>query len=106
MNIHQTTTHPSVEAAKMNEYLLSRVAALAYNYARAAVLLSQLAPVQPVPVGERLPGDALCWWFTPEGGEEYGWWVLEPHGMEREPQPTHWLPIDALPQPSQSEAGS
>ena len=77
----------------------------AADCSRAAELLERQQPL-PVAVSERLPGDALCWWFTPESGEEYGWWVLETHGMEREPQPTHWLPIEALPQPSQSEAGS
>ena len=55
---------------------------------------------QPIPVSERLPGPEPCWWFTPEGDEEYGWWVLEPDGMERHPQPTHWLPFNALPLPS------
>ena len=55
---------------------------------------------QPVSVTDRLPGSELCWWFTPECDEEYGWWVLEPDGMERHPQPTHWLPAYALPLPS------
>jgi hypothetical protein len=63
--------------------------------------LSQPEPEgpQPIPVSERLPGPDLCWWFTPESDEEYGWWVLETYGMEREPQPTHWLPAHALPIP-------
>ena len=59
-----------------------------------------LATSLPTPVSERLPGPEPCWWFTPEGDEEYGWWVLEPDGMERHPQPTHWLPAYALPLPS------
>jgi hypothetical protein len=66
---------------------------------RAADLLERLSPPQPIPVSERLPGPELCWWFTPESDKEYGWWVLEPDGMEREPQPTHWLPAHALPVP-------
>ncbi|MEB3275383.1 MAG: hypothetical protein VKM92_00295, partial [Cyanobacteriota bacterium] len=66
---------------------------------RAADLLKRLSPPQPVPVSERLPEEPLAWWFTPEGDEDYGWWVLEPDGMERCPQPTHWLPAHALPMP-------
>lgn len=54
----------------------------------------------PIPVSERLPGAEPCWWFTPEGDEEYGWWILEPDGIKRHPQPTHWLPAHALPLPS------
>lgn len=70
------------------------------NLTRAAELLEQLSPPQPIPVSERLPNNDLCWWFTPEGDEEYGWWILEPAGMNRHLQPTHWLPVHALPLPS------
>ena len=69
------------------------------GFARAILARWGRPTPQPIPVSERLPGPEPCWWFTPEGDEEYGWWVLETDGMEREPQPTHWLPAHALPVP-------
>jgi hypothetical protein len=79
------------EEAEAEANLISR--------ARAALAQPEPEGPQPIPVSERLPGPDLCWWFTPESDEEYGWWVLETYGMEREPQPTHWLPAHALPIP-------
>ena len=74
----------------------------ALEYARAVLARRGRPMPQPIPVSERLPKEPLAWWFTPESDEEYGWWVLEPNGMEREPQPTHWLPASALPLPQPS----
>lgn len=72
-------------------------------------LLEHLMP-QPVPVSERLPvpGDCdekgRCWWWYPEvPGKTYGYWAHEDDAVPERAlneQPTHWLPADALPQPS------
>lgn len=63
--------------------------------------LEQRHPV-PVPVSERLPGDALCWWYEPDeddDGSGYGgnWTLLRIRGAVS--CYTHWLPAHALPLP-------
>lgn len=57
----------------------------------------------PVPVSERLPGDALCWWYEPDeddDGSGYGgsWTLLRIRGAVS--RYTHWLPANALPLPA------
>lgn len=55
---------------------------------------------QPIPVTERLPGDQLCWWFEDDEECGYGssWTLLRIRGCTT--AFTHWLPANALPQPS------
>jgi hypothetical protein len=57
-------------------------------------------PTQPIPVSERLPGDQLCWWYEPDEEDGYGgmWTLLRIRGGTA--CYSHWLPADALPQPS------
>jgi hypothetical protein len=68
----------------------------------AADLLAQRHPA-PVPVSERLPGNALCWWYEPDeddDGSGYGgsWTLLRICGAVS--CYTHWLPATALPLPT------
>ena len=64
---------------------------------RAAELLEQLNPPQPVPVSERLPGpgdcdtEGRCWTWA------IGTWRLSRINRSFH---THWLPAHALPKPS------
>lgn len=55
---------------------------------------------RPIPVSERLPGDQLCWWYEPDEEDGYGgmWTLLRIRGGTA--CYSHWLPADALPQPS------
>jgi hypothetical protein len=55
---------------------------------------------QPVPVSERLPGDELCWWYEPDEDDGYGgmWTLLRIRGNTT--RYSHWLPANALTQPS------
>jgi hypothetical protein len=79
------------------------IAPLLHERTRAAELLSQLAPVQPVSVGERLPGpedcDAKrrCWIYMPDIGTAPSWRLVDPRDIG--PYHTHWLPAHALPVP-------
>ena len=54
---------------------------------------------QPVAVSERLPGDALSWWYEPDEDDGYGgmWTLLRIRGGTT--RYTHWLPANALPTP-------
>ena len=70
---------------------------------RAADLLEQLSPLQPIPVSERLPGPGDCdadgrvWWLGVET------WMLRTYAVVAGaaiPLGTHWLPAHALPLPS------
>ena len=70
---------------------------------RAADLLERQAAPVPVAVSERLPGDALCWWYEPDEDDDlsgYGgcWTLLRIRGAVS--FYTHWLPAHALPLPS------
>lgn len=66
---------------------------------RAAELLEQLNPPQPVPVSERLPGpedcdaEGLCWVWN---STAYTWGMFQLDLTAH----SHWLPSHALPQPS------
>lgn len=91
----------NIKAASVFRIILNRHSV---DHARAVLARWGRPAPQPVPVSERLPKEPLAWWFTPESDEEYGWWVLEPNGMEREPQPTHWLPAHTLPLPTTSRS--
>jgi len=71
---------------------------------------SPLAPLQPVPISERLPGPedcafnvgatvGSCWcWNPPSCDGSTGWWSFEP--LEYAEDATHWLPAHALPLPT------
>jgi hypothetical protein len=67
---------------------------------RAADLLEHPTP-QPVTVSERLPGDALSWWYEPDEDDDEGyggkWTLLRIRGATY--TYTHWLPANALPTP-------
>ena len=64
----------------------------------------------PIPVSERLPGPEDCdaegkcwWWYPPVPEQTYGYWAHEDDAVpERavDEQPSHWLPANALSQPS------
>jgi hypothetical protein len=80
------------------------------RYDRAATLLQQQAapaPVAvPVAVSERLPGDALSWWYEPDEDDDptgYGgnWTLLRIRGNVS--VYTHWLPAHAIPLPQAGE---
>ncbi len=71
----------------------------AARFRRAAELLERHTAPVPVPVSERLPGDALCWWYEPDeddDGSGYGgkWTLLRFRGGVS--CCTHWLPAHAL----------
>jgi hypothetical protein len=68
---------------------------------RAAELLEQRHPT-PIPVDERLPfaecdEDQTCWWYGPKDDH----WCLASQFVARLVlEPTHWLPFNALPVPT------
>lgn len=68
--------------------------------ARAVLARWGCPTITPIPVGEGLPGDQLCWWFEADEDGGYGsnWTLLRIRGSAT--GYTHWLPASALPLPT------